>query len=293
MPAPFIDIEQASLQDDHSINVVASAEAVFGNTFISAVISYGYRSGSYTKTAPLTGPQVDLEGAVPVQTAGGTVYMICTATYTLGVYTSAETSVVVPATIPGTYTNPTGKNNALSSFNIWIARVVTQKISGDFGWVFDPEMQPSKFPSVEVTEFQYFNPGNSAFGMEVFPGNSYPAAAPPTQGTLMEMLVQLTIRADQGADLNAKQTVYQIRDRIKRALQLSAMVDSSTGNGYVEPLKVLDYDADQNGLDTGIIARIPVEQDNAIQERYLPPDASAQNIHTIQLLVRLQWFEMN
>ncbi len=293
MPAPFVDIVDTELQTDHSINVVAAAEEVLGDNFISAVINYGYRSGSYTKHIDLTGPQEDLEGAIPAQTAGGTVYMICTATYVSGSYTSTEAMVVVPASIPGEYTNPTGKNNALSSFNLWLTRVVALRVSGDFGWIFDPEMQPATYPHVEVTEFQYFNPGNTAFGMEVFPANSYPAAAPPTQGTQMEMLIQINIRADQGADVNAKKTVYQIRDRIKRALQLSAMVDSSTGNGYVEPIQVLDYDANTDGLATGILARIPVEKDNAIQERYLPPDAGAQNIHTIQLLVQLQWFEMN
>lgn len=193
--------------------------------------------------------------------------------------------------VPTNYKNPTGKQNVLGSFNKWLETNVPAASAADFVYVFDPEMQPNTFPQVLVTEFQYFNPGATVFGMNVFPSSSYPALVPATQGMLMEIMIQIDIKCDQGADKNAKRTVYQLRDRIKRGLMLAGNSDDITNVVTVPPIAVLDYD--NAGAATGIIARVPVEQDNAIQEKYLSPDASAQNLQTIQLLVRLQWYELN
>lgn len=193
--------------------------------------------------------------------------------------------------IPSNYSNPTGKSNVLTSFNKWLALNVPPANDQDFTYVFDNEMQPSPLPTVEVVEFQYFNPGVEFFGMEIFPASTYPSAAHATQGSPMELMLQIAIRTDQGQDPNAKFNAYKIRDRIKRALVLAGVSDDISDTVLVDPILVLDYD--NAATPTGIIASVPVGQQNAIQERYTPPDGAIPNIHTITLLVRLGWFELN
>ncbi len=297
MPAPVITINSATVQPDHSIDTLSDSEFKPFDAFISTVLLYGYKTGVYSKSITGgSGGQSTMQTVIPIQPSGGTVYMKRRSTYASGVYDSAEVTAVVPTTIPTNYINPTGKQNVLTSFNKWLETNIPPADSRDFSYIFDPQMAATKLPEVEVTEFQYFNPGNSAFGMNLFPASSYPTASPATQGTMAEMMIQINIRADQGIDKNAKRSIYRIRDRVKRGLQLSAMVDDATGNPYVAPMLILDYGNAPPATPpsaTGILMRIPVEQDNAIQERYLPPDAGAQNIQTIQLLVRLQWYEMN
>lgn len=193
--------------------------------------------------------------------------------------------------VPVNYTNPTGKQNVLTSLNKWLETNVPAASSSDFVYIFDNEIQANTLPSVQVSEFQYFDPGADFFGMNVFPKSAYPVSSPANQGSRSEMMILIDIKADQGSDVNAKKVIYQIRDRIRRGLMLAGVSDDVTDVQILPPISVLDYD--NAAADTGIIAQIPTEQDNCIQEKYLPPDASAENLHSIQLLVRLWWFELN
>lgn len=194
--------------------------------------------------------------------------------------------------IPSTYSNPTGKRNTLASFKKWLELNVPAGASGDFAYAFLSDVSNAEtFAKVGVSELQYFQPGNTAFGMNVFPASTYPVGSPAKNGTLQNMLLQIEIKADATQQTDALRLAYKIRDRIRKGLILAGVADDETLALYVDPIVVNDYE--NGGAATGIIARVPFEQDNAVQEVYIPPDESAPNIHTLRLLVRLEWFELN
>lgn len=196
--------------------------------------------------------------------------------------------------VPTSYTNPTGKQNVLTSFNNWLVTNVPTAGAADFVYDFLAEPStPQIFAQVSVTELTYFDPGISAFGMNIFPASNYPAVTPAKNGTGMCMMVQIEIKADAGVNKSAKQAVYKIRDRFKRALTLAGYSDDEApGVPLVAPILVLDYGVIPPG-DTGIIAHVPVERDNGLQENYIGPDEGTPNIHTMRLLALLEWYELN
>lgn len=196
--------------------------------------------------------------------------------------------------VPTSYTNPTGKQNVLTSFNNWLMTNVPTAGNADFVYSFLSEVSnPEVFALVTVTEQTYFDPGVGAFGMNVFPHSGYPISSPAMNGTMMCMMLQIEIKADAGVDPAAKQKAYKIRDRIKRGLVLAGVsADEAPGTALIPPIVVLDY-TQTIPADTGIVAWIPVQQDNGLQESYIQPDEGTPNIHTIRILALLEWFELN
>jgi len=194
--------------------------------------------------------------------------------------------------IPTGFTNPTGKRNALASFNKWLTTEAPTAGAADFVYTFLSDVSNAEtFNRVSVSELQYFSPSNSAFGMNIFPASAYPVATPAKHGTLNAMLVQIEIQADAGTDNDAKRKVYKIRDRIRAAIVQAGVGNDETNAVLVAACEIKDF---ENGEAlTGIILRCPTEQDSAIQEIYVPPDSGTPNIHTLRLLVRLEWYELN
>jgi hypothetical protein len=191
-----------------------------------------------------------------------------------------------------TYTNPTGKRNLLASFKSWLQTEVPYGAGSVFRYAFLADnSNAKKYASVGVVELQYFQPGAGFFGMNVFPASTYPLADPAKHGSLNAALFQIDIQTDSGTDNEALRNAYKIRDRIRAGLVQAGVANDETGAVAVEPIKVLDFENAQ--AETGIIARVPLEQENAIQESYIPPDENTPQIHTIRLLVRLEWFELN
>jgi hypothetical protein len=194
--------------------------------------------------------------------------------------------------ISSSYTNPTGKRNALASFKAWLVAQAPTAGNADFVYAFLSDVSnPETFTRVGVSELQYFQPGNSAFGMNVFPASAYPVAAPAKHGTLQTMLLQIEIKADASVDVDALRKVYKIRDRIRAAIEQAGVANDETGVVAVDACEIQDFENAQ--ALTGIILRCPLEQENAIQEIYIPPDANAPSIHTLRLLMRLEWYELN
>lgn len=196
--------------------------------------------------------------------------------------------------VPTSYTNPTGKQNAITSFKNWLVTNVPTAGVSDFTYAFLADVSnPQVFPLVTVTELPYFDPGISSFGMNLFPASSYPVSSPATQGTLSKLLMQIEIKTDQGADNSALKKAYKLRDRFKRGLTLAGVsADDIATTTLVPPILVLDYDTAGNP-ETGIVLRPCTESDSGIQEIYIPPDEATPNIHTLRLLALLEWYELN
>lgn len=190
------------------------------------------------------------------------------------------------------YTNPTGKRAVLTSINKWLALNVPAANAADFTYDFLQEMQPPVMPRVEVNEFKYFDPGESAFG-----GNIFPAAGAQQQkrGKINYLMLELNIWADQNVQPDAKQKVYKIRDRLVYGLTNAGVPDFEASTPavpvvLVPPILVLDP---ANGnFDTGTVAYVMTGEDNAIIENYFPPTAEAPLVHHYQLLVKICWYEM-
>jgi len=185
-----------------------------------------------------------------------------------------------------TYKNPTGKNNALTSFNKWLATNVPPANAADCTYAFSSQLLAAVFPRVEVSEFQYFDSSNSAYGMNVFP------AGAQKQGKLNQAMIEFNIYDDVVAHSDAKRHIYQVRDRLIHGLTLAGYSDDITNVVAVPPIALLDYDQ-LTPTDTNILVRVPFEQDNAVIERYYAPTADSPNIHRIQLLIKVEWYELN
>lgn len=185
-----------------------------------------------------------------------------------------------------TWKNPTGKNNLLTSLNKWMQTNITPANAADFTYFFTAQINPTVFPAVTVDEFPFFDPPFNAFGNVLYPSASYTSS----QGRLNHAMIDINIYTSVAADSSAKKHLIQIRDRIVAGLTQAGLGDDVTGTQILPPIEVLDYD--NGGADTGIAARISIEESNNPIERYYPPSADTPDIHRYQLLFKIQWFEM-
>ena len=184
----------------------------------------------------------------------------------------------------------TGKYNALASFLKWLTtNVPVTAVTPNWTYTTIQQQENAPYPLVQVTEFMASDPGTKSMGMIVAPFNTYASA---TQGKQSAMGLRMQIQADIGSDPNAVQTVYMIRDQIKRALINAGVADDLTGTISVPAIEILDYAANNSSpADTQITGE--VKDPEGMIERYIPPDTAVPNIHTIELLLRFEWLEMN
>ena len=177
----------------------------------------------------------------------------------------------------------TGKANVWASFNAWLALNVPAGTTWTYN--FDQALDPAVMPRVDVSEFKYFDPGDTALGGYIFPAN---LGSGPTQGKRQRMMVELNIRTDGSQSTSALQLLRQIRDWLIYALQNAGVTDEDTAT-LLMPCILIN---DSLGHSTNIVARVVTEEDNAIVENYFPPAAPETLIHRYQILFRLEWFEM-
>jgi hypothetical protein len=194
--------------------------------------------------------------------------------------------------VPTTYTNPTGKRALMFSFNSWLAANVPSAGASDFSYGFLQQLNPSVMPRVEVNEFRFFDPGESAFGGQIFPGG---VGAQQTQGKKNHAMLDINIFTDQSKQGDGKQKLYTIRDRIVYGLVNAGVPDHKASTPQVPvvlvpPIQILDP-ANAN-FDTGITAHILTEEDNHLIENYFPPTAERPLIHQYQILAKIGWYEM-
>ena len=185
--------------------------------------------------------------------------------------------------VPTTYTSPTGFNNAVTSFNKWLATNVPPASAADFIYDFLGQMDSTVFPRVAVTPMDNTEPGISAMDQQLL------AAGSQTKGRPNELIFEINIYDDVKANAAAKKHVFQVRDRILRGLA-NAGISNDADVEIQPPIKVLDYD--NAGADTGIVLQVLIEQQAGITGRYFPPGAEAPGIHRLQLLVRTKWHEL-
>ena len=186
-----------------------------------------------------------------------------------------------------TFLNPTGKNNLFTSINKWMQLNIAPANDADFKYFFTSQVSPTVFPCVTVAEFPYFDPGFNAMGNVIFPSAPYTS----DQGRVNHAMLDINIYDSVAVDTDAKRNLMRIRDRIIHGLTHAGFTDDITNAEILPPIRVLDYD---NGAqDTGIVARVMVEDANHVIERYYPPSADVPDIHRYQILVKFEWYEMN
>jgi hypothetical protein len=194
--------------------------------------------------------------------------------------------------IATSFTNPTGLANLIRSFQKWLETNVPAVGPGPsftraFTYYFTPQIIPPVFPAVTVGEFQYFDKGSTAYGNETFPGAG---AGQQTQHKQAQTMMDINIYSDLTADPNALLALWKIRDRICAALVRAGESDDVTNIQGVPQITVYDY-FQTVPFDTGVIAWVPVNEDNHIIHRYYTPTEETPNIHRYQLLVKLNWLE--
>lgn len=189
--------------------------------------------------------------------------------------------------VPVNFTNPTGKQALLYSLRKWLVANVLTAGDDDFQWSFLEELQPSVMPRIELTDFRFFDPGATAYGDNIFP-----AALPGQQkeGRINRCMVQFDIYTDQSKATDALEHVYQLRDRLVYALENSGMSRNSDNTEVLPPITVVD--PENADFDTGTVARMKTEEDNHLIENYYGPNTERPNIHQVQLIAKLEWFEM-
>lgn len=181
------------------------------------------------------------------------------------------------------YTNPTGFQNLLSSFNEWLFLNVPP--GSQFTYNFMADAGTTDFPSVEVVgPIDNVEPGANAYGELVFP------AGAQEQGRPNVVTIEINIYTDSRKDKSAKKTAFQIRDRIARGLANAGLSNDDDGTVILPPIKVLDYD--NSAADTGIVARVQTRSASGLGSRYFPPSADASTVHKIQMLARVEWYEL-
>lgn len=194
--------------------------------------------------------------------------------------------------VPTGYTNPTGKRSLLTSINKWLQVNVPSAGPADFNYGFLQQLGPPVMPLVEVNEFRYFDPSESAFGGQIFPAAG---VGQQKRGKQNLTMLDINIWTDQSLQDDAKQALYKIRDRIVYGLVNAGVPDfeaSTPGNDVVLVPPILVLDAENANFDTGIVARLMTEEDNNLIENYFPPSADQPLIHHYQLLAKIGWWEM-
>lgn len=184
--------------------------------------------------------------------------------------------------VPTSYKNPTGKQALLTSINNWLNTNVPPANAADFQYGFLISENPAVMPRVDVAEFKYFDPGESAMGGVIFPAAT---GAQQSRGKENRTMLEIWIYTDQKQDASAKKHMYEIRDRLVYGLTSAGLDD-----GGIPPITVLDP-ANSN-FDTGTVARVMTEEDNFLIENYFPPSGPMPTIHRYQLLAKISWYEM-
>lgn len=189
--------------------------------------------------------------------------------------------------LPANFTNPTGKQALLYSVKKWLVTNMLAANDADFQWGFLQELAPSVMPRIELTDFRYFDPSVTAFGDNVFPAAS---SGMQKEGRLNRCMLQFDIYTDQQQAADAYKHAYQLRDRLVYCLENAGITRDSDNTEVLPPIKVLNPEA--SDFDTGTVARLMTEEDNHVIENYYAPNAERPNVHQVQLIAKLEWFEM-
>ncbi len=189
--------------------------------------------------------------------------------------------------LPTSFTNPTGKTALFYSVQSWLQTNVPTANAADFTYAFLQDLGPSVMPRVEVSEFNFSDPGEDVFG-----GIAYPAAATgqQTEGQRQLAMLEVNIYVDGSKQTDALKHLRQVRDRIRYGLVNAGTTRDIDNAEILPPIRVLDP-ANSN-FDTGIIARVKSEDDNAVTENFFKPQAPQSLIYRYQLLFKLEWYEM-
>ncbi len=176
----------------------------------------------------------------------------------------------------------TGKQNALTAFNTWLQTNVPA--ADGFTYFFDQALDPTVYPSVEVSEFKFFDPGESALGGQIF------EAGPDgsTQGSLMRVVMELNIRTNGATDTSYVAHARQMRDWIIYALRNAGVWSDDQNKVLFPPILILDSSSNA----TGICLRPMTEVDNWAIENFYAPEPPDTLIARYQLMIRLEWYEM-
>lgn len=175
----------------------------------------------------------------------------------------------------------TGKAVVWAAFNTWLSTNIPG--TGVFTYNFDQALDPATMPRVDVSEFKFFDPGDSAldgglFGIGGNGGHS--------QGSAQRMVAEINIRTDGSQDNSALLLARQLRDQFFYALKNSGVVDDS-GSPIMPPIIIYSV----AGVAT-LVCRVITEVDNAIVENFFTTQPPETLIFRYQLLFRLEWFEM-
>lgn len=199
------------------------------------------------------------------------------------------------APVANTYTNPTGFQNVLASINEWLTLnvpangsvAVPSANAGDFYYDFLADADTAKFPRVSVSgPIDNPEPGVNAMGQVVFPSGAQ------EQGRPNVIMLEVNIYTDSSIDDSAKKLLYQIRDRLARGLANAGISKDLDDSVILPPIAVLDYDTGPP-TDTGIVATVQIESANGLGCRYFVPTAEAPTVHRIQMMARVNWYELS
>ena len=182
----------------------------------------------------------------------------------------------------------TGKANVLASINAWLTTNVPASLG--FTYYFDQALDPAVFPAVNVYEFPFFDPGDSALGGVIFPANAGNTPVGPTEGSAQRAIVAFDLYTDGSGGGNALLFLRQMRDWFMYALRNAGVTDDRTNAVLVPPIIITDVNG--TTLTTNVPARWMTEIDNWAVEHFYPPAAPGSLIFKYQILARVEWYEM-
>jgi len=192
--------------------------------------------------------------------------------------------------IPKGFTQFSGKQNLMASFNNWLVENIEGGHLGgidlpadkEFFWAFDYPIAPQTFPAISTTERGLFNLGDISIGKLM----GHTPDGTPIFGVKNQTLIEIVCYAkDTGTFTGATNTVRNLRDRVIFALtnaghNSTPQVDKITLRDYNNPSKP----------EIGVI-RLDRES-NSINEKFIV-DSQNQNVKRYILLVRVFWCELN
>ena len=187
------------------------------------------------------------------------------------------------------FTNPTGKTALFYSVQKWMGINIPTAGAADFTYAFLQDLGPAVMPRVEVSEFPYNDPGEDAFGDVVYPEA---AAGQQTEGQRQLAMLEVNIYTDGSKQTDALKKLRQIRDRIRYGLVNAGATRDVDDVEILPAIYVLDPVSTPVDFNTGIIARVKSEDDNAVTENFFKPQAPQSLIYRYQLLFKLEWYEM-